>query len=188
MRSVFFALALWLVCPSVARACSCLGDEPTNDAEFQALVDEADAVFEGRAAQERWEGDVLVNPFEVLRSFKGPQEDSVVLHSGTQREGRTYTMSSCDRTYEEGKTYLVFAYAGESGSLVSGECSPTRLILEARPYLEFLEGLQTDSQPPPIESPSGCRVSTRAPTDLVAFALVVLLGIRASNEEKTGYG
>lgn len=194
MRIVLFAVLLWLVCPNVAHACTCLGPEPTSDADFQALVDEADAVFEGRPAQSRWEGDSLVYPFEVLRSFKGPQEDSVTIDSGDRRVGRTYTTEyttdSCTSVYEEGRTYLVFAYAGDSGLLYSGVCSPTRLSREADRYFQFLEAPQAESAPPPLQSPSGCRVSTRAPAEFLAFALVMLLGVqrRRSTHQRSRLG
>lgn len=179
MRSALFVFVLCFVCPNIARACSCVWSEPTSDAEFQALVDEADAVFEGRPAESRLEGESLVYPFEVLRSFKGAQGDSVILDSGDRVVGRTYTTDSCTSVFEEGQTYLVFAYTGESGLLYSGACSPTRPSGEADRYFEFLEAPVPDSAPPPLEPPSGCRVSTRAPTQMLAFALVMLLGLRA---------
>ena len=184
MRSVLLALMLWLVCPNVARACVCVGAEPATDAEFQALVDGSAAVFEGRAGEPRWEGDFYVYPFEVLRSFKGPQGDSALVGTGGRREGRSFTGSSCDASFEEGRSYLVFGFLNESGQLSSWQCSPTRLTSEAGPYLKFLERPEPETEPPPIEPPSGCRASTRAPTELVAFALIGLLGLRSRRSSR----
>lgn len=175
---------LCFLCPSVAYACSCIGAEPESDADFQALVDEADVVFEGRSAEPRWEGDFSVDTFEILRSFKGPQRGTIEIPNGMRRTadkngyGYSFTLSSCESSFERGRTYLVFAYKGDSGALFSSVCSPTRESRKARRWFKFLEKDRSESGPPAIEPASGCRASNHAPTEILALGLVVLLGGR----------
>lgn len=184
MRGVLVAVVLWLACPSVARACSCLGAEPDSDEAFQALVDEATVVFEGRAVESQWEGDSTVQPFAVVRSFKGPPHEVITLDGGMRRERHkdsssySFSSSSCDSVFEPERTYLVFAYAGDDGALYSSVCSPTRLSREAGRYFKFLEKNRSEPGPPAIGPSSGCRAPGQAPSDRAVFVLFMVLGVR----------
>lgn len=187
---MLFVLMLCFLCPRVAGACSCLSAEPKSDADFQALVDEAEIVFEGRSVEPRWEGDFSVDTFEVLRIFKGPHRTTVEIPTGMRRTadengyGYSFTSSSCDSSFERGRTYLVFAYKGDSGALFSSVCSPTRESRKARRWFKFLEKDRSESAPPAIEAPSGCRASNDAPTEILALGLVMLLGGRVRRRHR----
>lgn len=189
MRFALLAFVLAFLVPQVASACSCVGGEPTTDAEFQAELDAADVVFEGKAQGDGWDDELHVYTFEVLRTFKGSQAETISIASGmrqtrTKSGGMTFEGSSCDSAFDPGRTYLVFAYKGESGSLSSAGCSPTQRSKQARHWFAFFERAQRDSEPPAIEPSAGCRASPPSPAGLVVFALVVLFRRRRASRAR----
>ena len=171
---------LCLLGPRLSYACSCVLPKPETDAEYQALVDEAALVFEGTSRGSRWDGDRLVDTFDVLRTFKGTQRDAVALDTGTTRDrtgGLMLTMDSCDSVFDPGRTYLVFAYRGDSGSLSSSVCSPTQPSRKARRWFAFLERESHDGGPPPVEPSAGCRTSSGPTPSILVLGLVGLFGL-----------
>jgi hypothetical protein len=179
MRSV--ALVVGLLAGSLcvahgpyAHACECVAALPTSAAD---LLSNHAAIFEGRvlgatepsdppadagyeerltAAQARL--DQLLSHrevhFEVLRSWKGPTGHAVV-RTRAQR-------SACGYSFAAGRTYLVFAYAGDDGALWVSACGRTRPSEEAHDDRVLLNSLGASARPaavvPPRSSCAGCAI------------------------------
>ncbi len=108
-----------------AFACSCI--MPGTVAEE---VDRADAVFAGTViALDHSDYRAYVFPnvavtFTVQEYWKGDVLDTVVIHTG-QGGG------DCGFGFEEGESYLVYAYADDNGDLHANICSRTALLSDA---------------------------------------------------------
>lgn len=193
---VVAALLGWSV-PSAARACSCTRPPPPL-----AAAEEADVVFEGRAAAPTTEGMRLRTNFEVLRTFKGD--------TGVRVDVLTMSSSAaCGRRYVPGETYLVYAFAA-NGSLADNLCSRTRRSSEASTDFAMLGagvdpkptveegGPVTNVEPPriaPTDPPAvepgrrGCSASVSAlPHDQGGLLGVVLLLLGVASLRRRAYG
>lgn len=107
-----------------AHACSCM--TLTDEAHFAA----ASAVFEGRVVSIVRLGDPDVGParlavtFEVVQTWKAANAERVVVN--TASDG-----AACGYGFEQDRSYLVYASAGDDGGLVTGLCSGTTLREDA---------------------------------------------------------
>ena len=128
MRKVLFVLELlfaFCVSSFSAFACSCI--MPGTVAEE---VERADAVFKGTViAVDNSDYRAYVFPdvvvtFTVQEYWKGDVLDIVVIHTG-QGGG------DCGFSFEEGKSYLVYAYTDDNGDLHANICSRTALLSDA---------------------------------------------------------
>ena len=109
------ALAAVWVGPAVrARACSCI--QPPAP---RVAAAEASAVFEGRTFGMHRESGRLRFSFEVTRVWKGDVGPKVELTTHEQD-------SMCGRAFELGVQYIVYARAGDGGTLTDSLCSRTR--------------------------------------------------------------
>lgn len=149
-----------------ARACSCAGGF-----SVQEELRDSEAVFWGEAVSVEEQGFTSSVPpflgpvtFEVRESWKGVSQEQVIVH-GQGHE------ASCGLDFDEGKTYLVFAYhvgKGEDGSLETGLCTATAALSEV------------EAAPAALGPPTGQLPDTGGPDawsfgdDLTAAAVVVL--------------
>ena len=142
-RSVCFsagaALALVLIAPRAASACSCEPSGPPCQAYFNS-----DAVFvatvrsiEVRAVvYERIEGMItrkLVR-FSIERAARGVQGLEIEVWTGMY-EG------DCGYGFKIGRRYVVYARRLKDGTLNASSCSRTRPVSEARDDLAYLSAL-----------------------------------------------
>ena len=135
MRKELFVLALlfaFCVSSFSAVACSCI--MPGTVAEE---VERADAVFTGTviAVDTPIYGayvfpDVEVT-FTVQKYWKGVLSEPLVIHTG-QGGG------DCGFGFEEGESYLVYAYADDTGDLHANICSRTAVLSDAEEDLAML--------------------------------------------------
>lgn len=102
------------IAPSAARACSCLPPPPPAEA-----LDNAAAVFEGRATGVVKDGRQQRFSFEVLRVWKGDVEARTEVTTATDS-------ATCGRGYATGEIYVIYAYRGPDGDLADGLCTRTR--------------------------------------------------------------
>jgi 5-hydroxyisourate hydrolase-like protein (transthyretin family) len=78
--------------------------------------------------------------FDVIDTFKGIEGSMVsVLTSGSG--------PACGYGFTQGEQYLVYAHKGRDGGFVTGICSRTRKLSEAREDLEFLKTLAAQTLP-----------------------------------------
>jgi hypothetical protein len=117
-------LAAALSTPNEARACSCSAGTP--EAHFAA----ATAVFEGRVVSIARTGDPEVGPgrlevsLEVVQTWKAANTERLVVTTSTDG-------AACGVSFEQGRSYLVYASAGSDGRLVAGLCGGTTLREDA---------------------------------------------------------
>jgi 5-hydroxyisourate hydrolase-like protein (transthyretin family) len=79
--------------------------------------------------------------FDVIDTFRGIEGSMAsVLTSGSG--------PSCGYGFTQGERYLVYAHKGRDGGFVTGICSRTRKLSEAREDLEFLNALAAQAAPP----------------------------------------
>jgi hypothetical protein len=92
------------------EACSCIDVVRTEEqvtADFRAEYGRAVAVFVGRAIA----SDVYQATFEVEQVWKGDLGERVTLETGVKpADSNIFVLSSDDRHFAAGTTYLVFAY------------------------------------------------------------------------------
>jgi len=184
---VFSAISL---APGRARACSCLKTPSPKEA-----AETAKKVFEGTVVGMTAEKDPKTKmgyhmfEFEVTRTFKGEEEERVVIRTADNS-------AACGRMYEIGDDYLVYAHESE-GRLVDNACSRTRKIAAAKEDLEFFGALEPEPEPvpepvaepprvepeptvkeppPPAPNNRGCHIdATASPWALFLFATVLPL-------------
>lgn len=152
--AALFAAAL----APAAFGCSCM-PEPT----VERARKEASAVFSGRYVgaeyrkgivnelaemMQETEGakqgyEVLVLKFEVGRWWKGgPAREVILVSQQTRAADGTETVSMCDFHFEQGESYLVYAY-GSKGGLETGSCTRTKKLKRAAKDLKALGKGQT---------------------------------------------
>jgi hypothetical protein len=120
LTSLLLMLVGTLAFPRLTFACSC------TPASVQDTFKHSVAVFIGNAQNVTWleergnQGDPrIVVTLEVVKSWKSPKDKPVVLHT-------VYNQASCDGYwFEEGKTYLVYAFQQDDGTLGASLCSRT---------------------------------------------------------------
>jgi hypothetical protein len=141
IASWFVLLCTIFVAPD-ALACSCIPPGPPAD-ELQ----KAAAVFAGevvRMTGGEGEGTVTVT-FRVSKVWKGPQERTLVVTTPG-------SSASCGVSFEEGKSYLVYAH-GEEGELMVNLCSRTAALSDATEDLAALgEGTAPPAGPETVKS------------------------------------
>lgn len=163
-----------------AAACKCMVPPPPQE----ALAGSA-AVFEGTVTEVRGPKDEaehggLEVTLQVGRRFKGAEADTVTVTTPS-------SSAACGYSFEQGKTYLVYANDGDNGRLSVILCSRTARIEDAADDLAALGGGQEPGpgpspedpapQPPPAAEPGkrGCGgCATGTPVDGVAGLLLVM--------------
>jgi hypothetical protein len=128
LRAGQFALMVWMLAPSAARACDCVNAGPP----CKALAN-TPTVFVGRALKIA----AAVNgyrpvTFEVAQAYRGMTEKTAEVHTGAGG-------GDCGYEFREGATYLVYAAPqAETGKLYTGICQRTRPLSDATDDIEFL--------------------------------------------------
>lgn len=131
---------LFFVCRA-ALACSCI--LPTQDPEeaVEDAADRADIVFLGKVERVHTAdipdvGAVIQeSTFYILESWKGEKVTRVSTKINVQ-------CCVCGFHFEEGETYLVFAYEGKDGYYSTSICSLTRRADQAEEYLTILRDIK----------------------------------------------
>ncbi|MFS0725261.1 hypothetical protein [Paenibacillus sp. 1P07SE] len=126
--------SLLLIQPPSAYACSCANSEP--DEAFER----ADTVFSGTVlrtkAEYKREGRTATfgyrdaNLLEVQEAWKGVEQSQLLVYDPGHE-------SSCGMNFEEGQTYLVYAY-DVKGELHTSYCSRTIELSRAGEDLSYL--------------------------------------------------
>ncbi len=144
---LIFSLALMFLLGSFEQisACTCA------KSELCAIYNSVDAVFTGKVISiekstkkvEFENGRVItvgINEykFSVSESFRGNEKISAAT---IVTEGTT-----CDISFQQNETYLVWAYRGEDGKLSTSNCEPTKLLSEAKDELDFLRNIVSKSK------------------------------------------
>ncbi|MGB7068567.1 MAG: hypothetical protein WBD22_03675 [Pyrinomonadaceae bacterium] len=83
------------------------------------------------------EYETLVVKFRVERWWKDEGSEVFLITSYTKNSDGTTTISSCDYEFNEGDTYLVYAY-GKKGELRTSFCTRTKLLKKADEDLRIL--------------------------------------------------
>lgn len=113
-------------------ACSCA---PPQSASQE--LKRATAVFSGRVVEikrHRQSSDLFATVevvFEVRKAWKGVNHQRVSVFTSSQS-------AACGYGFKEGRTYLVYAHGDEAEKLMTGLCSRTRRLKDARGDLEEL--------------------------------------------------
>jgi hypothetical protein len=143
MRSTrHFALALAflaaaLLAPAAAHACSCIQPPPPAEA-----LEQADAVFVGTvAAIDPADGPAgfpkLAVRFDLETVFKGDLDGEAVVETPE-------SSAACGYTFEEGETYLVYAFeVGEGEGWSTSLCSRNAKAEKAEEDLAVFEGVES---------------------------------------------
>jgi hypothetical protein len=136
-------------------ACSCgsLPDESVNDAVKNAIK-QSTAIFAGKfvgyeyhkGIRQRYPAysngnidyETRVAIFQVERGWKGETISKMFLATESMKYADgTEDHSSCDISFREGETYLIYAY-GKENELRANYCSRTRLLTKAEEDLKIL--------------------------------------------------
>lgn len=137
----FLALAIVIASShAAANACTCL--PPMGPAEEMRR---SDAVFLGKVMSIKRNGSdndpfrsVEVR-FDVVRSWKGEERSEQIVFTSSNS-------AACGYPFAEGKTYLVYANTGEVKSLVTGLCTRTRKLADAREDITELDKVASSGQ------------------------------------------
>ena len=128
MKKLLCLTIFFLAFIPAALACSCIYPYPPPEESFE----EADAVFSGKVTNIELTGMMpdqhYEATFEVESIWKGISESEVVVDTAKDS-------AMCGFVFEEGETYVVYAYAKEDG-LFTHICSRTKNILTAAEDLE----------------------------------------------------
>lgn len=138
VRAAIVALALLLLSPSAASACSCIGDVPLCQSFWQA-----DAVFAGEVLSfEKLDDDQLFSRrlarIRVERAWRGNVQGTVEVRTGAGG-------GDCGYSFRRGRKYLVYAYKTRDGKLTTGICSPTKLLDKAEADLAYFKEAERPS-------------------------------------------
>ena len=182
-------LCLLVLLPGIAEAGNC---SPHGDSLKNAPI-----IFSGRAVSVNLEfrdpsgalvdkqvPNALVDQivqFVVRDVWRGSVGDAVVIRSGSHAS-RDCGMAPCGYTFEEGKSYLVFAYQGEwgmapadytpaitpSAPVMTDKCSRTKLLSQASADLAALG---------PGRLPAGGSSPLGARELLITLVLIALTGV-----------
>jgi len=139
------AVALLAATAPVALACMCLEPPPPQEA-----MEKAGAVFSGRCVKvERVEQETpygklpkLRAVLEVKAAWKGlqgkPSADGEAMRPHTVEVWTGSGGGDCGFGFQEGKSYLVYAYVGEDGAMSTDICTRSQETGLARGDLEAL--------------------------------------------------
>ena len=140
-RTILIALAILLLRPAAAAACMCaMSPEPKTPAqitaEVKAAVEKAAAAFSGKVIGV----DPLSVTFLVDNVWKGPVTRLFVMSTGAVAvaDGMIQTFS-CDFSFVEGHTYIVFASRNEARALRATECGFTAELIANNDTPEYLD-------------------------------------------------
>jgi hypothetical protein len=132
-------LAIVVLFPVAAAACSCVSGWPICQTYWDTPV-----VFSGTVTKVEeirvpaGRPDAFYSKRRVLisveESFRGDVSGVVPIATGAGG-------GDCGYHFEEGGSYLIYAYKNEEGQLSTGICSRTRPIEKAEEDLEFIRGL-----------------------------------------------
>ncbi|HUR99847.1 MAG TPA: hypothetical protein VMZ26_17410 [Pyrinomonadaceae bacterium] len=145
-----------LLFPAAAKACVCDTPDTVEKAfaestaiftakyigsEYRKGLKSQAAEMDAEVTGKRVEYEVLVHKFEVSRWWKGGASVVAVLVSDHVRMPDGGEMiSDCDLGFEEGKSYLIYAY-GNPNELSSGACTRTKSLKRAATDLRDLKKL-----------------------------------------------
>jgi hypothetical protein len=133
-------LAVFIISPTTATACSCANEPPPCEA-----FTEATAIFVGKVIGAAQQNEVVNKNgsktiydvgsirFAVQEAFVGIKGTEATIQSGTGG-------GDCGYWFRRGETYLIYAY-GELDNLSTNICTRTRLITVAEEDLIFLRSL-----------------------------------------------
>jgi hypothetical protein len=135
----FGALAVVVILPVVAEACSCFSGFPLcqtywdTPAVFKGTVIEVEEIRVPAGRPDAYYSKRRVH-ISVDETFRGNVSGVVPIATGAGG-------GDCGYNFEEGKSYLVYAYKNDEGQLGTGICTRTRPIEKADEDLEFIRGL-----------------------------------------------
>ncbi len=147
---------------------------------------DSDAVFWGEAVSVEEQGSNSSTPpflgpvtFELRESWKGTSQERVIVHGQGHEAG-------CGLDFDEGKSYLVFAYhvgKGEEAPLETGLCSSTAPLSDA-------EAAPAALGPPTVQLPDTGGPDARsfggdlAAAAVIVFASLVLTGVILAGHQR----
>jgi hypothetical protein len=165
-RTIVIAVTALLLLPAAADACMCAASPEAKTtaqitAEVKAAVEKAAAVFSGRAIG----ADPMSVTFLVDNVWKGRATRVFMMSTGAVDNGDgTLTVSSCDFSFHEGRSYVVFAHPGrDGGALQAYSCEFTADLKDAPDTPGYLDRVAERK----VLSPPGRRPAL-SPLDTVA--------------------
>jgi hypothetical protein len=134
-----FTCACFVLAPRAARGCTCISNNPPVCTQYWT----ADAVFTGRVRSTRYKsrGDDrhLVVELDKARAYKGVSGTRVTLD---------FLSTSCDPSFDEGRTYLVYAYRDrDTGRLGTTMCHGNTPIEYADGEVAYIKGVLAGKVP-----------------------------------------
>jgi hypothetical protein len=160
MKHSFIVAVLLLVFGAHASntlACSCM--MPGTPLES---LEQSSAVFAGTVSSVEPSSDLNIKvTFAVTESWKGATTTPLVISTGKDS-------AMCGFNFEQGKTYLVYAYDNEDGGLSAGLCSRTHEIV---PNDEDIAALGTPTKPNEVPITVPKNRSTFVITAIIAAVL-----------------
>ena len=129
-RPTIAVVLFFILVPSPARACSCVGGIPICETFWKTPV-----VFAGEVIDISPEIDAASFAdrrvrFTVERVWRGSASGTIdVMTSGSS--------ASCGYSFQRGERYLVFTY-DRGGTLWTGLCSATKRLVNAKEELDYL--------------------------------------------------
>jgi hypothetical protein len=150
-----YVLGALLLGSTAANACMCAASPEAKTtaqitAEVRAAVQGAAAVFSGKVIGV----DALSVTFVVDSVWKGSVTRLFVMSTGAVANADgTMTISSCDFSFREGRSYVVFAHpAGDKGALHASACELTADLKDAPDTPDHLDRVATRKT---LSSPGG---------------------------------
>jgi hypothetical protein len=148
MRRLFIVTALFLAVPSFA--CKCAQPSPNLDTPLAVAewrISQSPVIFEGRAEKIEFQGwPIKPQPgrtvqvksnirvtFSGARIYRGDARNEFAVETGLG-------LGDCGYHFEQGQSYLVYAWIEDSGSLSTGICSGTTPLDYAGAALRLLRG------------------------------------------------
>jgi hypothetical protein len=178
-------VAGFLTAPS-AYACSCAGTSTVEES-----LRTSDAVFSGEVVglgaedpEPRDDTPLGGVEFRVKESWKGVSDGSVIIYGqgegyfGEAGEGEMVVVNSCAVTFEQGESYLVYAYRGgekAGGHLETDICTATKPLSDAGADLRVLDA--TTTVLPDTGGPAPLR--DRGASSVAVVVLIALAGTLA---------
>lgn len=138
LTAVCAFIALWLVTPWPAAACSCMLDR--SPARLKTLFDNTDLVVEGIVKSETRRGPALVFAVDVIQVWRGDATSTVELMSDVPNGG------NCAAYLQFERPMLLTAHASATGNLWTTMCDRNMPIELAGPELAVLGPGQRVSQ------------------------------------------
>lgn len=182
------ALALTVLLPDCASACSCAALPGTPQERAREALSGATAVYSGEVVgfekpppnttmvegtmMTVMGGGTATVTLRVSNVWKGPRQQTVTIRTGADSGG------GCGYPFEEGREYLVYAGEGMTADL----CSETKPLSEASADLEALGDGASPEDGDTLSDTSG-GVSVRAMAGLAGLVMAgsLLLAMRLLN-------